>query len=59
MVKWKTRGCPRCGGTTYMEMEENILYEKCLMCAHKVEVKNRITSNSHLDKEKEPTATQS
>jgi DNA-directed RNA polymerase subunit RPC12/RpoP len=58
MVKWKYRGCVRCGGTTYMEKEDNILYEKCLMCSHKVEIKNRITTTSHLEEDKEPTATQ-
>lgn len=59
MVKWKNRGCLRCGGTTYMEKEENVLYEKCLMCSNKVEVKNRITTTDHLEKEKETTTTQS
>ncbi len=58
MVKWKNRGCLRCGGTTYFEKEENILYEKCLMCAHKVEVKNRITARTRLEENKEPTVTQ-
>ncbi|MBN2075834.1 MAG: hypothetical protein JW762_09815 [Dehalococcoidales bacterium] len=59
MVKWKNRGCSRCGGTTYLEQEENILYEKCLMCSHKVEIKKRISITSHLEEDKEPTATQS
>jgi DNA-directed RNA polymerase subunit RPC12/RpoP len=57
MVKWKNRGCSRCGGTTYLEKEENILYEKCLMCSYKIEIKNGITETSHLEEEKEPAST--
>ena len=58
MVKWKYRGCPRCGGTTYLEKEENILYEKCLMCSHKIEIRNKVKGTSNLKDDKEPTATQ-
>ena len=58
MVKWKNRGCSRCGGTTYLEKEENILYEKCLMCSYKIEIKNRISTTARLEKDKEATATQ-
>jgi hypothetical protein len=39
MVKWKTRGCLRCGGTTYIESDGDGLYEKCLMCSFRVELK--------------------
>jgi len=58
MVKWKNRGCSRCGGTTYLEREENILYEKCLMCSQKIEIRNKVTVTSNLEEDKEPTATQ-
>ena len=58
MVKWKNRGCSRCGGTTYLEKEENILYEKCLMCSYKIEIKNRVSTTTRLEKDKEATATQ-
>ena len=58
MVKWKNRGCTRCGGTTYVEKEENILYEKCLMCSQKIEIRNKVNTTSHLEKDKEPAPTQ-
>jgi len=59
MVKWKYRGCSRCGGTTYVEKEENILYEKCLMCSQKIEIRNKVKATTHPEEDKEPTATQS
>jgi DNA-directed RNA polymerase subunit RPC12/RpoP len=58
MVKWRSRGCSRCGGTTYLEREENILYEKCLMCSQKIEIRNKATVTSNLEEDKEPTVTQ-
>jgi hypothetical protein len=58
MVKWKNRGCPRCGGTTYLEREENVLYEKCLMCSQKIEIRNKVKVTPNLEEDKEPTATQ-
>ena len=58
MVKWRNRGCSRCGGTTYLEREENILYEKCLMCSQKIEIRNKVTATSNREGDKEPTATQ-
>lgn len=59
MVKWKNRGCSRCGGTTYLEKEENVLYEKCLMCSQKTEIRGKVTVTPDFEEDKEPTTTQS
>ncbi len=39
MVKWKLKGCPRCGGDVYIDRDMDGWYEQCLLCAHRRELK--------------------
>ncbi len=58
MVKWRYKGCSRCGGTTYLEEEDNTIYEKCLMCSNRVEIGKAVRKNVNpSDTEKESAAT--
>lgn len=38
MVKWNSKGCPRCGGTTYVERNGDEAYQVCLMCSNRVDI---------------------
>ncbi len=37
MVRWKSKGCPKCGGTTFFDKDEDGWYEQCMMCSHRVD----------------------
>ena len=49
MVKWKNRGCSRCGGTTFIEKDGKGWYEQCIMCSNRTELKNITDSIEHYD----------
>ena len=34
MVMWKTKGCPKCGGDTFVDIDENVLFDHCLQCSY-------------------------
>ena len=55
MVRWKTKGCPRCGGATYIDHDIDGWHEKCMMCSLRIELKN--TTNSSQNREEEETST--
>ncbi len=38
-MKWKLKGCPRCGGDVYIENGLDEWYEVCLMCSYRREIK--------------------
>lgn len=39
MVTWRLKGCPRCGGDTFVDNDADGWYEQCLMCSHRREMK--------------------
>jgi hypothetical protein len=40
MVKWKIKGCSRCGGTTFIEHDIDGWYEQCIICSHRMELED-------------------
>ena len=44
MARWKTKGCPRCGGDMFLDRDLDFWYEQCLQCSYRVELKlmNRV-----------------
>ena len=60
MGKWKSKGCPRCGGDMFIDSDEDGRYGKCMMCAHRVELgtmaelgKNNAQSNDEVTSTRE------
>ena len=51
MVKWKIRGCPKCGGNTFIDKDEDGWYEHCMMCSNRIELK-KATYSTHNGEEK-------
>jgi ribosomal protein S27AE len=39
MVRWRLKGCPRCGGDVFIEKDLDNWYEQCLQCSYRVELK--------------------
>ena len=44
MVRWKSKGCPRCGGATFIEKDGDGWFEQCLMCSNRTELKKTADS---------------
>ena len=40
MAMWKFRGCPRCGGDVFLDMDMEDFYEQCLQCSYRHELKS-------------------
>ncbi len=40
MAHWNLKGCPRCGGDTYIDRDLDGWYESCLMCGYSGNVPN-------------------
>jgi len=34
VTHWNLKGCPRCGGDTYIDKDTDGWYESCLMCGY-------------------------
>lgn len=34
MAKWRLKGCPRCGGDTFLDRESDGWFEHCLLCGY-------------------------
>ncbi|MFC1952393.1 hypothetical protein ACFLV8_01970 [Chloroflexota bacterium] len=40
MGKWKISGCPRCGGSLFVDRDiDGCWYEQCINCSHRNELK--------------------
>jgi len=40
MGRWKINGCPRCGGSLFVEKEIDGWYEQCINCAYRNDLKD-------------------
>ena len=38
MGKWKIRGCPRCGGSLFVDNDMDGWYEQCINCSYRNEL---------------------
>ncbi|MFH1663087.1 MAG: hypothetical protein ABH934_04135 [Chloroflexota bacterium] len=34
MVMWRMKGCPKCGGDVFLDIEESMLLDHCLQCGY-------------------------
>jgi len=34
MVMWKAKGCPKCGGDIFLDIDEHIWFDHCLQCGY-------------------------
>jgi ribosomal protein S27AE len=34
MVMWKQKGCPKCGGDMFLDIDEDIWFDHCLQCGY-------------------------
>ena len=55
MVRWKFRGCPRCGGSTYVDKDDDGWYEYCMMCSNRTELKNATNSPKNIEEKETRT----
>ena len=39
MGKWKISGCPRCGGSLFVDKDTYGWYEQCINCSYRNELK--------------------
>lgn len=39
MVRWRLKACPRCGSDMYIEKDFDDIYQKCLMCSYRIDLK--------------------
>lgn len=39
MGKWKISGCPRCGGSLFVDRDMDGWYEQCINCSYRNELK--------------------
>jgi ribosomal protein S27AE len=51
---WKLKGCPRCGGDTFLDRDLDSWYEQCLQCSYRHELKNVDEFNEPSLQEKNP-----
>jgi ribosomal protein S27AE len=38
MAVWNFKGCPRCGGDTFLDQDHEGIYEHCLLCGYSKEI---------------------
>jgi len=39
MGKWRISGCPRCGGSLFVDRDMDGWYEQCINCSYRNELK--------------------
>ena len=44
MGKWKISGCPRCGGSLFVDRDMDGWYEQCINCSYRNELKVSVDS---------------
>jgi len=44
MGKWRISGCPRCGGSLFVDRDMDGWYEQCINCSYRNEVKVSVDS---------------
>jgi len=44
MGKWKISGCPRCGGSLFVDSDMDGWYEQCINCSYRNELKVSVDS---------------
>ena len=44
MGKWKIHGCPRCGGSLFVDRDAEEWYEQCINCSYRNELKVSVDS---------------
>ena len=44
MGKWKISGCPRCGGSLFVDRDMEGWYEQCINCSYRNELKVSVDS---------------
>jgi len=49
MVTWKLKGCPRCGGDTFIYEELCGWYEHCLQCGYMCDLRGAVEPEQHQD----------
>ncbi len=54
MLKWKLKGCPRCGGDISIDRDYHGWYEACLQCGYTSELRNITELKQPAEREKEP-----
>ena len=59
MGKWKINGCPRCGGSLFVDRDIDGWYEQCVNCSYRNELKVAVGSTEKVMAKKKPSATQS
>jgi ribosomal protein S27AE len=59
VAHWNLKGCPRCGGDTYIDKDLDGWYESCLMCGYSGNVPNvsRATVKAGADAKEQPEET--
>jgi len=56
MVKWKTRGCPRCGGSLFVDRDIDGWYEQCINCSYRNGLKALAASTKKLVTKEKPSS---
>ena len=49
MGKWKISGCPRCGGSLFVDRDMDGWYEQCINCSYRNELKVPVDSALKID----------
>lgn len=55
MAHWNLKGCPRCGGDTYIDRDLDGWYESCLMCGYSGNVPNTVKADADAKEQPEET----
>jgi ribosomal protein S27AE len=40
MTRWKSKGCPKCGGNVFIDRDLDCWYEQCLQCSYRKELES-------------------
>lgn len=48
MGNWKISGCPRCGGSLFVDNDMDGWYEQCVNCSYRNELMVSVNSNKKL-----------
>ena len=57
MGKFKINGCPRCGGTLFIDRDMDGWYEQCLNCSYRSELKVSVSSSPKVTTKNNPPST--
>ncbi|MFC1938316.1 hypothetical protein ACFLWH_01495 [Chloroflexota bacterium] len=44
MGNWRIRGCPRCGGSLFVDRDMDGWYAQCINCSYRNELKDSVDS---------------